>query len=51
MPVMTLSLSLCSLESSHPRRGKLRDTVLDWEDELPADDMDKAQRHSRLVEG
>ena len=28
-------------------RGRLRDTVLDWEDELPTEDMEKAEHHSR----
>ena len=27
-------------------RGKLRDTVLDWEDELPDEDMKRAKLHS-----
>lgn len=27
-------------------RGKLRDTVLDWEDDLPADDLSRAEMHS-----
>ena len=28
-------------------RGKLRDTVLDWEDSLPAKEMETAEYHSK----
>ena len=31
-------------------RGRLRDTVLDWEGELPAEDLDRAQYHARWAE-
>ena len=27
-------------------RGKLRDTILDWEDELPLEDIQRAEQHS-----
>ena len=27
----------------------MKDTVLDWEDPLPASELDKAQSHSRSV--
>ena len=30
-------------------RGKLRDTVLDWEDSLPAKELEKSEYHSRYV--
>ena len=33
-----------------PCRGKLRDFVLDWEDELPDDDLDLAHAHSMFSE-
>jgi len=31
-------------------RGRLRDTVLDWEDNLPFDDIMKAEEHSRMAD-
>ena len=31
-------------------RGKLRDTILDWEDALPSSQLDMAERHCRQVE-
>lgn len=31
-------------------RGKLKDTILDWEDSLPDDEIDKAIEASKLVE-
>ena len=31
-------------------RGKLHDTILDWEDGLPDDDLELAEIHSRLFE-
>ena len=33
-----------------PCRGKLRDFVLDWEDELPDDDCDLSHAHSMFSE-
>lgn len=30
-------------------RGKLRDTVLDWEDSLPTKEMETAEYHSKYV--
>ena len=30
-------------------RGRLRDTVLDWEDELPVEDLERAEHHARWV--
>ena len=32
-------------------RGRLRDTVLDWEDELPLEEMERAEHHSRSATG
>ena len=31
-------------------RGKLRDTILDWEDALPPAQLDKAEKHCRQVQ-
>jgi len=31
-------------------RGKLRDTVLDWEDALPPSQLDRAEKHCRQVQ-
>ncbi|XP_038079094.1 NAD-dependent protein deacetylase sirtuin-6-like [Patiria miniata] len=31
-------------------RGKLRDTILDWEDALPDDDLERAEKHSRQAD-
>jgi len=30
-------------------RGKLRDTILDWEDALPTSQLDMAENHCRSV--
>ncbi|XP_071964314.1 NAD-dependent protein deacylase sirtuin-6-like [Antedon mediterranea] len=50
--VPTLGLKLtgnnCTQTKSRGRcRGKLRDTVLDWEDALPARDLELSEQHSR----
>ncbi|CAI8042504.1 NAD-dependent protein deacetylase sirtuin-6 [Geodia barretti] len=31
-------------------RGRLRDTVLDWEDELPVEETERAERHARCAD-
>ncbi|KAG1669173.1 NAD-dependent protein deacetylase sirtuin-6 [Nymphon striatum] len=36
--------------NGHPCRGKLHDTVLDWEDELPNKELDISDEHSRLAD-
>jgi len=42
-----LSKAFHSLRTFPFPRGKLRDTVLDWEDQLPTVDLERADHHSR----
>eukprot|EP00794_Sanderia_malayensis_P010206 gene10206-11255_t len=55
-PVATMALkrtgNVCSRKSKRGTicRGKLRDTVLDWEDNLPYDDIIKAEQHSKKAD-
>jgi mono-ADP-ribosyltransferase sirtuin 6 len=37
-------------KNKKPCRGKMRDFVLDWEDELPDDDLDLSHAHSTLAD-
>ena len=50
VPTMGLKASGGRCEGGGARgrcRGRLRDTVLDWEDELPVEDLERAEQHSR----
>ncbi len=38
---------VCIYVCMYALRGRLRDSVLDWEDELPAEDLERADHHSR----
>ncbi len=40
----------CKAQNRRPCRGKLRDFVLDWEDELPDEDLSLSHSHSMLSE-
>lgn len=35
---------------SYSYRGKLKDTVLDWDDSLPAKELEEAEFHSKYVQ-
>ena len=44
-----LNVNICMITQCVPIRGRLRDTVLDWEDPLPEEDLEKAEQHSRWL--
>ena len=50
VPTMGLKLTGGRCEGGGARgrcRGRLRDTVLDWEDELPVEEMERAEHHAK----
>lgn len=52
-PSPTMGLKLSSVKCARggrPCRGMLRDTILDWEDELPAFELDCAEKHCKSAD-